>query len=557
MKNLKVLTFILVAVVFVAIPFLGACAAPTPPPPEEEKPTPEEAALPPKPEGTLTLAVPTLGNETFLPDKGASDKIYWNLIYDWLLYQKHDSFERIPGLAERWEMSADGLSWTLYLRKGVQWHDGWGELTAEDVKYTIEEIIMAEGSASPLLRTFRSFIKQIEILDPYTITLHLTGTDVYFDSMLAYIQFAPIVCKKYIETVGIEEASLKPVGSGPFKLVEHNRGVSMKLEAVEDHWRVVPEFKYIEFKIVLEQTTRLAMLKKGEVDITDILAEQVEEVKEAGANVRIFPGQIGHSIFFGGMIPPGDDRYDPAYHGKDPWMDKRVREAMIIAINRQEICQYLFFGQAEPKVVGWEYTGYEVLEPYPYDPERAKALLAEADYPDGFELEFWSAVVEGYPSQLVDEAIATYWENIGIKVKIKPADSIFVLAPDFFAGKTAGAVIGFRTQAGANWTNRIAKEHIINAQFGWSQDEQIDAWYHNEILGELDTEKLASIYARIAKRLYDEYLIVPVVRIHGCLGVSDKVGDWPQFFSIGRPNYLEYATHPVPLDTFRLDECEP
>src|SRR5712692_10188364 len=185
--------------------------------------TPGEAA---RPEGTLTVAVDTFGNERWLPHLyvGAEDVVL-KPMYENLLNRDPATGALIPMLAERWESLDGGLAWRFHLRQGVAFHDGQGELTAEDVKFTFTAI-MQEGSANGLAPEFR-LIKSMEVEDPYTITLRFAKPFVTFDNRVSQGLFACtgfIHAKKYLESVGEEKAERHPVGTGPWKFVEHVRG---------------------------------------------------------------------------------------------------------------------------------------------------------------------------------------------------------------------------------------------------------------------------------------------------------------------------------------------
>ena len=211
-----------------------------------------------QPEGTLTVAVATFGNERWLPHlyPGAEDVVLKPMMEN-LLSRDLKTGDLSPMLAERWEVLDGGRAWRFYLRKGVQFHNGQGEMTAEDVKFTLTEIAK-DGSANSLGPEFR-LIKSIDIADPYTITIRFDKPFVAFGNKVTQGLFASagfIHSKKYIETVGEEGAERHPVATGPWKFVEHVRGDHIVYEAVENHWRAVPHFKRLVFLKVPEQIGR-------------------------------------------------------------------------------------------------------------------------------------------------------------------------------------------------------------------------------------------------------------------------------------------------------------
>jgi len=130
-----------------------------------------------------------------------------------------------------------------------------------------------------------------------------------------------ILCKKYVETVGEEKARFQPIGSGPYRLVEHKTGQYLKFEATEKNWRLVPEFKYIIMQIVPEESTRVAMLKTGDTDIAPITTLSMAELqKQKGISAVPWPGGYHLYLVFGGMMTPKDPRYKEGYHLTDPWL---------------------------------------------------------------------------------------------------------------------------------------------------------------------------------------------------------------------------------------------
>ncbi|MBI3325575.1 MAG: ABC transporter substrate-binding protein, partial [Nitrospinae bacterium] len=242
--------FVVLTFIALAFPLAVVCLAATPAP---------------RPEGTLTVAVATFGNERWLPHLyvGAEDVVLKPL-WENLLSRDPKTGELIPMLAERWEVLDGGRTWRFHLRKGAPFHSGRGELTAEDVKFTFTSIAK-EGTANALLPWFRP-IKSMEVEDPYTLTIRFERPVVNFANKVTQGLFPAVAfihSKKYIETAGEEGAERHPVGTGPWKFVEHIRGDRIVYEAVESHWRAVPHFKRLVFLKVPEASTRMAMLRAG------------------------------------------------------------------------------------------------------------------------------------------------------------------------------------------------------------------------------------------------------------------------------------------------------
>jgi peptide/nickel transport system substrate-binding protein len=251
----------------------------------------------PRPQGTLRIALPTLAEEGFLPDMGDSNQCrMYPLVFDYPLYFDDKTDEIIPGLAKRFEYSKDNLILTLYLREDVPWQDKekWGEVTAEDVKYSYERI-MGKNSTSLSKAPYNESIKSIEVVNRYTVALRLKQPSPEFWRYLLNSSNpnCPILCKRYVETVGEEKARFQPIGSGPYRSVAHKTGEYLKFEASEKHWRVVPEFKSLIMQVVPEETTMVAMLKSGEIDIARISAQSMADLQRIkGITAIVYPWRI-------------------------------------------------------------------------------------------------------------------------------------------------------------------------------------------------------------------------------------------------------------------------
>src|SRR6266851_3746500 len=184
--------------------------------------------------------------------------------------------------------------------------------------------------------------------------------------------------KKYIERVGDDGFKKHPIGLGPYKFVSNTPGIELVMEAYEGYWRKVPHVKRLVYRSVPEGTTRLAMLKRGEVDLAYLLdAPQAEEVRRDPTLKLAFSGGIG--TFFLDFF----DQWDP----KSPWSDKRVRQAASYAIDRRSLSEAETLGASKPagNIVPRTFEFALPIEPTPHDPVKAKQLLAEAGYPNGFD----------------------------------------------------------------------------------------------------------------------------------------------------------------------------
>jgi ABC-type transport system substrate-binding protein len=272
----------------------------------------------------------------------------------------------------------------------VQFHDGWGELTSEDVKFTLEMAMSDRPGAagSTIGKSIAPLIDRVETVGPYEVVVHFKDAPWgefaphWFSS--AKGAELPITCKKHVEEVGWEEALVNPIFSGPYKYVDHVDGEYLRLAALESHWRVVPEYKYLVFKEVPEEMTRIAMFRRGDVDIAVVTAETAKRLAaEESAGIMTVSGAQHLSLALWGQWLPTVETYDPDLE----WLDRRVRQAMNLAINREDIAEHIFSGYARPAGISQPLPWADEFEPYPYDPDRARELLEEAGYADGFDVE--------------------------------------------------------------------------------------------------------------------------------------------------------------------------
>jgi peptide/nickel transport system substrate-binding protein len=488
------------------------------------------------PEGTLTVAVATFGNERWLPQlyPGAEDVVLKPMMEN-LLSRDLKTGELAPLLAERWEVLDRGKAWRFVLRKGVRFHSG-QELTAEDVKFTFAAIAK-EGSANSLAPEFR-LIKSMEIDDPYTITFRFEKPFVAFGNKVTQGLFASsafVHSKKYLETVGEEGAERQPVGTGPWKFVEHVRGDRIVYEAVEHHWRATPHFKRLVFLKVPEPATRMAMLRAGSVDVIEIGGEYVEELKKVGVHTLTMPNVAWLCVILGGQWPT-----KPTYDATVPWAlpdaerARKVRLALNLAVDKQAIMQQVLGGLGS--VLGsWltypndPWATEALMQPYPYDPAKAKALLKEAGYPHGFEvtmnLTAWPG--RGYLPD-VGEAVATYWEKVGLKVKRRPVDRA-VFSADFRARSYAGVTLAWAAPlVGLEpWEILIRAGHTKAGVHLFIEHARLDEFIDRLAAEPDQAERVRIMRDEMGPWLYEYIPGVAIGAVHTIVGAGPRVGEWP------------------------------
>lgn len=534
----------------------SALATPTPQP----TPSPTSAAPPSagKPSGTLVVAFPTFGNEVWYPwELRSLNSSIVETMTDALLYRDHKTMEYGPGLAERWAIAPDAQSITLYLRQGVQWHEGYGELTADDVKFAIEEYLRPESKSSNG-EGLKLVVAKVEVPDKYTVTLRFKGPINMREQLLYHISiptpnggeiYPP---KKYVDAVGRDEAGRRPIGSGPFRFIRHTPGVSVELEALDSHWRKTPYYKKLVFKKIPETFTALASLYAGQVDIVNIPPSFVKEAKARGQ--RIINVQLGgtHTIFLGGQYPER-----PSYDPTVPWAlpDKeralKVRKALNLAVDRQAILDTVMegYGTLVPVMGFAEGQPWTLpsLKPYPYRPDEARRLLAEAGYPQGFKLDMLAVPDLAGRPELPDiaEAVASYWQkNLGLTVSIRPTQWVTArqLISEFRTSWMVGTYsfrFAGREPAGGLRSQFYSKQTGGHLTGGGAEDPGIDRLMTGAY-AELDYEKRLPILRDLGQYLYDNYFAVPVLAAGSFYAVSKKVGQWPIPPQTVDPELFEY-----------------
>jgi ABC-type transport system substrate-binding protein len=440
----------------------------------------------------LKIAVAPLGwdtNYTWLQSRsGQLDK---RPALEYLVGIDRHTGAYIPELAEKWEMSPDGKTWTITLRKGVKFHDNWGEFTAKDVRHAVFLItqpesvqtdagfwrpLMGIGKADSVEEVAKKVEQGVEISDDYQVVFHLKQATPEFMENISANADLVMESKVRWDAGGKELYGQKVVGTGPFEFVERKVGSHVLYKRVENHWRKIPEYKELEFRWVPEGVTRLATLLAEEVHISDV--DRALQRDAVARGMQIVTSQlpaIQHMWFFGGLYFATPDKLDP----KVPFVKKEVRQAMNLAINRNAIANSLLGGRVQPlRIMGYHPELSTALWPgiwnpewdrrfeelYGYNPTRARALLEQAGYPNGFEFTVYLYTLPGLPEQVdIGQALALDWQAIGLKPQLVEID--FPRVRELFRTKTIhGAVFPGRHGLNSLETIRIlnkAKDSVV------------------------------------------------------------------------------------------------
>ena len=431
-----------------------------------------------------------------------------------ILYAVHDALVRaLPGerqgnaLAESWTESPDGLVYEFKLRQGLKFHNG-DPFTAEDVKFSFERY---QGTGA---KDLHARVTSVEVIDPHTVRFQLKQP--WPDFMTFYGSSATaaglIVPKKYLERVGDDGFLEHPVGLGPYKFVSHTPGVEVVLEAFEGYWRKVPNIKRIVVRGIPDVSTRLAMLKRQEADFMSALQGAAAEEAMHDPSLKVVDTR--HASIFWIEFP---DQWDP----KSPWADKRLRLAVNYALDRKAISDAACLGFCPPAgVIIPRVMDYALqVEPPPYDPKKAKELLAEAGYPNGLDAGQFVPIPPFYD---VAEGVVNYLNAVGIRVRMQNMERAAFLSA-WREKKLHGL---FLTAVGASGNAATRAEAFISSkgQYAYGGYPDIDELVEQQSR-ERDRAKREALLHRIQRLTVERAMFAPVMDLRGLVGVGPRVAE--------------------------------
>lgn len=500
MKRLKgiALVFVLFALVVGSLVAISGCAG-------------EEAN-----QGETVLRVALISNpntiEPATGDTRQSSCVAWSMFESlvWL----NDDGKIVPCLAEDWEVSEDGTVYTFKLRRDVKFHNG-SPFTAEDVLFTWER---GRGSDITYREDFLA-VADVKIIDEYTVEVILDAPNAML--LLQMNEHWGILSKEYHDEVGEDGYMQHPVGTGSFEFVEWRSGDQIVLKAFEDYWdEEYPKVDKVIYRPIPDSSTRYTALVNDEIDIVQGLTpEQVGLVKEAeGVTLITYPHDRVYYVTFNNMTTGIGT----------PVENKLVRQAMSYAVDYEAIVERIFDGYAErtaglvvPGNLGYDPS----IEPYPYDPEKAKDLLAEAGYPDGFTIEM-AGPSETYTNfEQVLQAVAGYWGEIGITVDLQFMES--------------GRFWGLQAERklpplfGDSWSSSMGEAfpRLVGSVGG--EDASYAAWLDpvlvdlvKEVQLTADQAERAKVYTRILQYMHDDPPFVYLYQPTAFEAINDRVQNY-------------------------------
>jgi peptide/nickel transport system substrate-binding protein len=428
-----------------------------------------------------------------------------------LMYAMHDAMLKpMPGqpmassLAESWSSSEDALSYEFVLRKGAKFHNG-GDVTADDVKFSFERY---HGTASKMLK---ERVAAVDTPDPLRVRFRLK--EPWPDFLTYYVGATGagwIVPKKYIGQVGDEGFKRVPVGAGPYKFVSFTPGQELILEAFEGYWRKTPSVRRLVFRAIPDDATRVAALKRGEVDIVSLRGELADEVQRTkGLKLQPVVVQVPFWLYF-------PEQWDP----KSPWYDRRVRLAAGMAIDHVTISQALTFGHSRitGSIIPDNFEFYWAPPAAAYDPVRAKQLLAEAGYPTGFDAGDYYC-----DNSFADlaESVINNLQTVGIRTRLRPLERAAFFKE--YAEKRLKNVIQGSSGAFGNAATRLEAFVAKGGAYAYGSYPDIDVLFAGQAV-ELDVKRREAKLHKIQQLVHERAIYAHIWQLVGLWGVASRVG---------------------------------
>ncbi len=429
-----------------------------------------------------------------------------------VLYALHDAMVKpmpgnptAPSLAESWSVSKDGLVYEFVLRKGARFHNG-DPVTGEDVKFSFERY---RGTAN---KTLKDRVAAVEVPDPGRVRFRMKQPWPDFLTFYASASGAGwIVPKKYLEKVGDEGFKKAPVGAGPYKFVSFNPGVELVVEAFEQYWRKTPSVKRLVFRVITDEATRLAALKRGEVDIVYSVRGELAEELQRTPGLTLKPAVIQGTFWL--YFP---DQWDT----KSPWHDRRVRQAASLAMDRPTINQALTLGYSKltGNIIPSSFDFYWQAPAPIYNPARAKQLLTEAGYPNGFDAGEYSC--DSSYSNLA-EAITNNLQAVGIRTRLRPLERAAFFAA--YSEKKLKNIIQGASGAFGNAATRLEAFVVTGGVYVYGSYPDLDGLFQEQAT-ELDRKRREAILHKMQQLVVqDKAMYAPIWELAFLNGVGSRV----------------------------------
>ena len=443
-------------------------------------------------------------------------------LFDNLVVRNLDTGKIIPNLATSWKLVND-TTWEFTLRDDVTFHNG-EKFTAHTVKFNYDRILDPDNKLPQ--RGNHKEIKSVEVVNDTTVRF---TTHRPYPIMLERMQNFQMIPEGYFKETGKAHIAENPVGTGPYKFVRWIRGRELLFERNDNYWGPKPAFKYAKIRIIPDTSTQIAELLSGGVDIVRALPPDQIEVVNASGMGRHMIAPILRTAFL--------QLDSVGRSGKHPVQDVRVRRAMNHAMNTDGYIKYILNGAADrtATVINPKAFGYDASVPvYEYDPKKARQLLKEAGYPNGFALRFRTGLTTVEPGLAqTTQAMAADLEKVGIKVtfdqinEIGPyvtqvkegkAGPMFVWSWGYYSVFDADGILYDLFHCGGLNENNQPKD----TPWAYYCDAQMDAWIE-AARGTIDAKKRQELYTKIQQKLHDDAAHIFKWGLHGIWGVSKRI----------------------------------
>jgi ABC-type transport system substrate-binding protein len=460
------------------------------------------------------------------------DHLQYDPFLETLLEVDPKSGEYTPRLAEKWSPSADFKEWTFHLRKGVQFHNGFGPFTARDVVHSHSMMLRPEATAT--LAGFWRQVEKVEAVNDHLVVFRFKRPTTVMPYAASRAGDLRIVSKAQWDKDGQEGYEKRPAGTGSYRYVGREPGLSVSFERIDNHWnKEKPAFKELVFRLAREESTRLALILSGEAHIADLPRELQKDALKRGMKIYSSSFPVDWmTVYLGGQYYMPND---PAFKADVAWTKKPVRQALNMAINRKELLKTVFAGKGTlAYVTGWseKSEGYNPEwksrfdQMYGYNPTKAKELLKAAGYGPGqlkFKILAFTEPGESEGPQ-VAEALNIYYKDVGVETEIQVLD--WAKVREMFRKKAIGCCM---------WPNiiswRPSEEWIRTSYYSKSpnhhyENEFVDKHY-DALTRSVNPTERQKIARTIGDHLFEEFADIPLFWFANEVVANPKVvGDW-------------------------------
>ncbi len=490
-----------------------------------------DIGLLPRGGGTLRVALQSFSVETLDPSLDAQDGLrYHGHMYDYLTGANPEGgLDTRYGLISGWASNADGSSFRLTLREGVEWHDG-GQVIADDVRASLEYYFREEAACGVCGAVSQS-VADIQVIDDRGVALHLSKPDVVFMALLAPVEGdMPLLPAHILDGDGASALHSSPIGSGPWHFTGLSEGNYVEYEANKDYWSAerISLFDTLHISLVPEEDTRNALLKTDKIEVSPISIASISELKGGGFGIDGPKNVVSTAM-----------RFFMSYDEDYLTSNLEFRKALALSVNMPEIVAAAYPPEAASVAGGSALftptsPGYvEALSPYEYDPEQAQTLLGQAGY-DGEPVKLMSLVAYGLSEMpLINEMVAEQWSAVGINVEVistewpsvqprslarpqefeefAPAPVLHGAAPT----RPGGDINGIRRyMSGA--------DGAMLTYFAPNAGDGILA----QVASITDDAERALILQALNRKTYGEYWAIPILWRHNIYAISPGLSGW-------------------------------